>query len=126
MKIVGRVGLLIDVFDISYSNGYYYLAATWRDPIDGESVRFGVVRLKPENDLVSSIEYLISGKEAYKIKISDQFLVISGTGLWVYKRRNDTLIPLSEEEGTLVVDIELIDNLILAVVGSVFSTYLVV
>lgn len=126
MKIVERVGLLIDVFDIAYNDGYYYLAGTWRDPVDGESMRFGVIRLKPGEDLTGSIEYLISGKEAYKIKISDQFLVVSGTGLWVYKRRNHEFIPLSEEEGNLVVDIELIDNLILAVVGSVFSTYLVV
>ena len=126
MKVIGRRGLLRDVFDIKYHGGYFYLAASWRDPIDGESMRSGLVRLHVDEDLSTDIEYLISGKEAYKVEISDEFLVLSGTGLWIYGRKGDEFVPLKEEVGTLVVDIKLVGNLVLAVVGSVFSTYLVV
>ncbi|UZN23519.1 hypothetical protein GM182_06590 [bacterium 3DAC] len=126
MKVVGRRGLLKDVFDIKYHDGYFYLAASWRDPVDGESMRSGLVRLHVEKDLSTEIEYLLSGKEAYKVEISNEYLVLSGTGLWIYARRGDEFIPLKEEIGTLVVDVKLVGNLVLAVVGSVFSTYLVV
>ena len=125
MDIVARRGLLKDVFDIKYHNGYFYLAASWRDPIDGESMRSGVVRLKVESDLATDIEYLLHGKEAYKVEVNDKFIVLSGTGLWIYARKGEELIPLKKENGTLVVDIKLVDNIVLAVVGSVFSTYLI-
>ncbi len=125
MRVIQRRGLLVDVFDIKEDGGKFYLAASWRDPVDGETRRYGLAVLSINDDLRFSMDYLLSGKEAYKVELSDKYLVLSGTGLWIYARKGEELVPLKEEYGTLVVDVKILGDVVYAVVGSVFSTYLV-
>ncbi|GEM_PF-2438217 len=125
MKVIQRRGLLIDVFDIKEDGGKFYLASSWRDPVDGETRRHGLAVLSIDNDVSVSLDYVLSGKEAYKVELSEKYLVLSGTGLWIYGRKGEELIPLKEEYGTLVVDVKILGDVVYAVVGSVFSTYLV-